>query len=182
MAELTVDNNDIVLRLSVLESLAAWRREVRVPVHALRMVQVDDAPLARLARWRLPGVWWPGSLALGTSRRCGRREFAAVRAQPALVLDFEGAHWDRLVASHPDAVRMAADLAGLVLERGPGSGPGGRRGGPGANGPSGLRRRALQRGKRGQLRPPIEPVLVAVLSRPSSRTTGPARASGTRGA
>jgi hypothetical protein len=51
-----------------------------------------------------------------------------VRAgQAAVVLDAEGAAWHRVVVSHPDAVTIAADLAGLLLGRGPGT--------PGRRGP-----------------------------------------------
>ena len=126
MADLIVDRNDIVVRLAPWEAVAACRRQVRVPVRALRMVQVEEAPLGTLARWRLPGFYWPGSLVLGTGRRRGCREFAAARAgQAAVVLDLDGSHWDRLVVSCPDAKEVAAGLAALVLERGPG-GDGGK--------------------------------------------------------
>ena len=91
------------------------------------MVHVEEAPLAGLSLWRLPGLSWPGLFAVGSRTHGGVREFAAVRAgQPAIVLDAEGARWDRLVISHPDAVNVAAELAGLLLGRGPGGNHGPR--------------------------------------------------------
>jgi hypothetical protein len=122
MAELTVDNNDVIVHLSALEALGAWRREIRVPVDCLRMVHVEQRPLVGLSLLRLPGVAWPGVFALGSRRSGGQREFVAVRAsQPAVVLEAQGATWDRLVISHPDAVDVAAELAALLLGRGPGN-------------------------------------------------------------
>ncbi len=122
MARLTVEQLDVVVRLETLEGLAAWRRQLRVPLGCVRMVHVEEAPLARLSLWRLPGLAWPGRFAVGSRTRHGVREFVAVRAgQPAIVLDAEGARWDRLVVSHPEAVNVAAELAALLLGRGPGS-------------------------------------------------------------
>lgn len=138
MADVTIDRNDVVVRLSGLEALAACRRELRVPLDRLRMVQVEQEPLKRLARWRMPGVCWPGTLVVGTGRQRGQREFAAAHArQPAVVLDVEGGPWDRVVVSCPDAVILAAQLAALVLERGP-RGGGHRR--PGLDGGGTLER------------------------------------------
>lgn len=138
MADLVLDQNDIIVRLGALEALATWRREVRVPLRDLRMVHVEEEPLGGLPRLRVPGLWWPGVMVLGTARHCGRREFAAVHAgRPAVVLDLEGGSWERLVVSCPDAVVLAADLAALLLERGP------HRGGhkpPGLNGGGPLQR------------------------------------------
>jgi hypothetical protein len=118
MAELTVDTREVVVRLSALEALAVWRRGVSVPIECLTMVRVEESPLDFVTPFRL-GASWPGSFALGSRRREGRREFVAVRArQPAVVLDAQGCNWDRVVVSHRDAVELAADLAALLLGRG----------------------------------------------------------------
>jgi hypothetical protein len=129
MAYLIVEQSEVVVHLRALERLAAWRREVRVPIECLRMVHVEEAPLAGVSLLRLPGMAWPGVFAVGSRRRGGRREFVAVQARlAAVVLEAEGAHWDRVAFSHPDAVNVAAALAGLLLARGPGrSGPTQRR-------------------------------------------------------
>lgn len=125
MAELVLEGNDIVVRLGLLEALATWRRQLRLPLRDLRMVQVDDEPLAGRGGLRLPGMYWPGSLALGPCRRRDEKEFAAIKAhEPAVVLDFDGGPWARVVVSTPNAAALAADLAAVLLERGPGSGSG----------------------------------------------------------
>ena len=120
MAELTINSNDVIVHLSALEALGAWRREIRVPIDCLRMVHVEQSPLVGMSLLRLPGVAWPGAFALGSRRSGGQREFVAVRAsQPAVVLDAQGTIWDRVVVSHPDAVDIAAELAAVLLGRGP---------------------------------------------------------------
>ena len=122
MAELTINSNDVIVHLSALEALGAWRREIRVPIDCLRMVHVEQSPLVGMSLLRLPGVAWPGAFALGSRRSGGQREFVAVRAsQPAVVLDAQGTIWDRVVVSHPDAVDIAAELAAVLLGRGPGN-------------------------------------------------------------
>lgn len=127
MARLKVEGADVVVSLDLLEVAAAFRREVRAPVACLRMVHVEDSPLAGLSRLRFPGLWWPGTFLVGSGHRDGRREFVAVRSgRAAVVLDSEGARWDRIVVSLPDAVEVAADLAALLLGRRPGN-PGPRR-------------------------------------------------------
>ena len=122
MAELTINSTDVIVHLSALEALGAWRREIRVPIDCLRMVHVEESPLSGVTLLRLPGVAWPGAFALGSRRHGGQREFVAVRAsQPAVVLDAQGTVWDRVVVSHPDAVDVAAELAAVLLGRGPGN-------------------------------------------------------------
>jgi hypothetical protein len=126
MADLTLDGSDVVVRLSAAEAVLAWRREVRVPIAQLKMVRVEESPLSGLSRWRLPGVYWPGSLAVGRARCAKGNEFAVAYAgHPAVVLEAEGGTWQRLVVSHKQATAIAAEVAALLLGRGPG-GTGGR--------------------------------------------------------
>jgi hypothetical protein len=121
MADLEVGASEVVVRLSALETMMACRRELRLPVAALRMVHVEESPLVGLFLWRLPGLCWPGAFVVGSCRRGGRREFAAAHAgKPAVVLEAEGARWDRVVVSHPQAIDLAAEVAALLLGRGPG--------------------------------------------------------------
>jgi hypothetical protein len=126
MADLKVEGTEVIVRLSAVEAILAWRRELRLPLANLRLVHVEESPLAGLHMWRRPGLCWPGAFAVGSCRQAGRREFAAAHAgHPAVVMDAEGATWDRVVVSHPDAVDIAAELAARLLGRGPGR-PGAR--------------------------------------------------------
>jgi hypothetical protein len=147
MAELKVEGNDVVVRLSAVEALAACRRQVRVPVTCLTMVHVEESALAGVSLLRLPGIGWPGAFVFGSRRKGGRHEFVAVRAGlPAVVLEADGTVWERVVVSHRDAINIAAELATLLLGRGPSNrGHGGDHG----NGDGGKRRRARESGPSG---------------------------------
>ncbi len=120
MAELRAEGTDIVVHLNAWEAAVAWRRQLRLPVSCVRMVHVDEAPVLGLTPLRLPGLAWPHAFAVGSCGRRGQRQFAAVHAgKPAVVLETEGAPWLKVVVSHPDAVEIAADLAAMLLRRGP---------------------------------------------------------------
>ncbi|HTV12114.1 MAG TPA: hypothetical protein VME20_09650 [Acidimicrobiales bacterium] len=122
MAEVRVEGNDIVVRLGTFEALVTFRRQVRVPLASLRMVQVEGSPMTGVPLLLVPGLAWAKSFAVGCSRKGGRREFVAVYAhRPAVVVDAEGARWDRLVISQRDAGAMAAELATMLLGRAPGN-------------------------------------------------------------
>jgi hypothetical protein len=163
MAELKVEGTDVVVRLSGIEALAACRREVRLPVRYLTMVHVEQSPMSCVSLLRLPGIAWPGAFAFGSRRRGGCHEFVAVRSGvPAVVLEAEGALWDRVVVSRRDAVDIAAELAGLLLWRGPGA----RGHGDHGNGNGERRRRTGQPGASG-----------LTLDRASLRTRTSARSS-----
>jgi hypothetical protein len=153
MAELKVDGNDVVVCLSGVEALAACRREVRVPLRCLRMVHVEGTPLVGVSVLRLPGLSWPGAFVFGSRRRRGRREFVAARAGlPAVVLEADGADWDRVVVSLPNAVDIAAELAALLLGRGPsnrGHGGHGDHGNGSGDGDRDRRRRGRRNGRSG---------------------------------
>jgi hypothetical protein len=61
---------------------------------------------------RAPGTGIPGVISLGTRRATGVRDFAAVyRNRPALVIDLDGAGFNRLIVSVDDPAAVAASLA-----------------------------------------------------------------------
>lgn len=111
MADLTVEGRDLIVRLSSLEKLGAFRGDVRVPVSAVQAVRVSDRPWSELRGLRAPGTGVPGLISLCTRRGRGFRDFAAVyRRQPAVVVECSGAAFDRLVISRPDAGAKARML------------------------------------------------------------------------
>jgi hypothetical protein len=113
VAELLVEGEDIVVKLRPLEILGALRGNFRVPRSAVRAVRVSENPWSELRGIRAPGTGLPGVIALGTRRGRGGRDFTAVyRKRPAVVVDLEGAVFDRLVLSVDNPQAVAARLGG----------------------------------------------------------------------
>jgi hypothetical protein len=105
MATITIDGPELIVGLSWLEKLGAFRGEVGVPLTA-----GDRSP-------RSPDTGIPSVLSLGTRRFPGGRDFAAVYAgSPAVHLDLKPpSPFARLTISVADAqaaiaaVRAATD-------------------------------------------------------------------------
>ena len=112
MARIFVDGPDLVVGLSLLEKLGAFRGNVRVPLSAVRSAEVDPDPWSSLRGTRAPGTGFPGVIALGMRRRIGGWDFAAVHGKgPAVRVDLDRpAHFGRLVVSVPDPQQTAAAI------------------------------------------------------------------------
>jgi hypothetical protein len=112
MATLRREGDEVVLKLNDLEKAGALSGDIRVPAAAVRTVRVTQTPFRELRGIRAPGTGFPGVVALGTWRRRGGRDFAAVyRGGPAVVVELEGAAYDRLVVSAHDAAEVVAAIA-----------------------------------------------------------------------
>lgn len=114
MVDLRVDGGEIVVGLTRLEKVAALHGDVRVPVAAVRGVEVvDDGPVA-VHGLRAPGTAWPGGPKIGTWRRRDGRTFAVTRrGRPALrlTLDDPRSAFTELVVTVDDPHAVAGLLA-----------------------------------------------------------------------
>ena len=108
MAELHVRGNELVVELSELEKLGALHRDVHVPLAGVRTVRVAEDPWPELRGIRAPGTGVPGLIALGSRRGAGHDFTAVYEHRPAVVVELEGADFDRLVISASDAGATAA--------------------------------------------------------------------------
>jgi hypothetical protein len=99
-----VEGQDLVVALSWLEKLGAFRGNVRVPLRAVRSAEPEPDPWGGLRGIRAPGTGIPGVIALGTRRFDGGKDFAAVRGgRPAVRVDLgDGSPFGRLVVSVDD--------------------------------------------------------------------------------
>jgi hypothetical protein len=103
VADLRIEDAELVVSLSLLEKLGALRRDVRVPLSAVTAVRVSEDPWSELRGIRAPGTGFPGVISLCTRRGEGIRDFAAVYGHtPAVVVETRGADFDRLVISRND--------------------------------------------------------------------------------
>ena len=117
----------VVLRLSLLERLGALLlRDVAVPLSQLAAARVAERPWHGERPWRglrvgtgLPFVVLLGRLLWIPGSARGPADFCAVFGRgPALVLELApGARWRRVVASTPDAERLAAALQQALAAR-----------------------------------------------------------------
>lgn len=119
MADLVIEGQDLVVKLSPLEKLAAFRGDVRVPLHSVIAVKVDEHPWRSLRGVRAPGTGLPGVIAYGVRRYPSGRDFAALLSKrDAVTVDLgHPSPFARLVVSVPDgeacvtALRQAVDSA-----------------------------------------------------------------------
>ena len=111
MARLVVEGDELVLDLTGFEKVEGFHGDIRVPLSTLREVRSTADPWSELRGIRAPGTGVPGVVAVGTRRGGGHKDFAAVHGKgPAVVVELEGAEFDRLVVTEDDAPEAAAQL------------------------------------------------------------------------
>jgi hypothetical protein len=113
MAMLEVQRDELVVRLSPLEQLAALRHEVRVPLASLEAVAAVQDPWICLRGMRAPGTGIPGVVAYGVRRMTGHApDFAAVHGRgPAVRVELAPwAPFARLLITVPDPESAAAAI------------------------------------------------------------------------
>lgn len=119
MAELEVEGTDLVLHLTTAEKLEALHSDLKVPLTAVRGVEVlDDAHGPADSFGFKTGTRIPGVVEVATVRTSGQKIFAAVhRDTPRGVrVVLEGSDYDEWIVGSPDPEAL---VAGLSL---PGSG------------------------------------------------------------
>jgi len=118
MADVAREGNEIVLKLSTGERILAMRGRVRVPVSAVKSVDVVDKPIRRIQglkprNFKVFGGYWPGWFAYGSFLDGDVRQllFAAVsgRKPRGLEITLSGAKYTRLIVSldRPDDAKTA---------------------------------------------------------------------------
>ena len=68
MAELIVDDADLVVHLTLGEKIWSFHGDIRVRLSAIVSVAPDPKPWLGLRGWRMAGITFPGQVALGTRR------------------------------------------------------------------------------------------------------------------
>lgn len=105
MADIVIEGEDLVVKLSPLEKLAAFRGDVRVPLNAVSGVKPDRHPWISLRGIKAPGTGLRGVIAYGVRRYPGGKDFAALlRKRKAVTVDLDApSPFARLVVSVGDA-------------------------------------------------------------------------------
>ncbi|GAC1582394.1 MAG: hypothetical protein NVS3B18_15890 [Candidatus Dormibacteria bacterium] len=105
MAALVIRGDELVLRLTGVERLAALHGDVRVPRASVRAIGVKPDPWCALRGIRAPGTGLPGVVAYGVRRSTGDRpDFAALRGRgPAVRIELAPpCRFARLLITVPD--------------------------------------------------------------------------------
>jgi hypothetical protein len=116
MPKVIVNGQHLVVGLSWLEKLGAFRGNVHVPLRAVRSAEPEPDPWGALRGIRAPGTGIPGVIAYGTRRYDGGRDFAAVLgSRPAVRVDLgEESPFGRLVVSVSDPDSTVAAIRGAA--------------------------------------------------------------------
>ncbi len=107
MAELAIEGDDLVVRLSTAEKLEAVHGEVRVPLDSVKSVEVLDDALSAIHGIRV-GTGIPGSVAIGTFTSRTAKIFAVVHHDTprGVRVTLGGDHFDEIIVGcpHPEIV------------------------------------------------------------------------------
>ena len=112
MAQIVTSDDTVVVELSPVEKVGALHGDVRVPRSAVRDVRVVEDGFSERRGLRSPGTAVPRTVALGTWRGRDGKDFVAIRrGKPAVVVELDGAGYDRLIVSVDDPARVREELA-----------------------------------------------------------------------
>lgn len=115
MSRVEVTDREVRIRFSLGEKLGGLLRDQRIPVGAVRGVEVVPDGLRATRGIRAPGLGLPGVRKIGTWRGRGARDVVSVRrGQPAVVIDLEGQRYRRAVIGTDRAEEVAAELGAVV--------------------------------------------------------------------
>jgi len=116
MARMLVDGDDVVVRLTLRERAAARRRDVRVPLAAVRRVTVEADWWRALRGVPRRGVSIPGARSIGTRRHQAGTDFVVVRpGEPVVCVELRPPAPFRLLSvGAPPLARAEATARALV--------------------------------------------------------------------
>jgi hypothetical protein len=115
MAELIIDDWDLVVRLTPGEKIWGLHGDIRVRLPSVASVAADPQPWTGLRGWRMAGISFVGHAVYGTRRHGSGYDFCILHGhQPAVRVDVTSGRFSRLVISVPeggDAETEAARIA-----------------------------------------------------------------------
>jgi hypothetical protein len=113
MANLIIDDDTVVVSLSAMEKVEALHADVTVPRSAVTRTRIVPDGMAEVHGVRAPGTGLPGVIMVGVWRSETGATFAACHGRgPAIVIDLDGAQFDRLVVTVGDPEHVQRSLEG----------------------------------------------------------------------
>jgi hypothetical protein len=119
VAELIVDDKDLVVRLAPGEKFWSFHGNVRVRLSSIVSVAPDPKPWMGLRGWRMAGVSFVGHAVLGTRRHGDGYDFCVLHGyQPAVRLDASSGRFSRLVIGVPEGSDAETEAARIAAAAG----------------------------------------------------------------
>jgi hypothetical protein len=119
MAELIIDNWDLVIRLTQGEKIWSVHGDIRVRLTDIASVAPDPTPWTSLRGWRMAGISFPGRAILGTRRHGEGYDFLILhRDQPAVRVTMTSGRFSRFVIGVPAGTDPASEAARIASAAG----------------------------------------------------------------
>jgi hypothetical protein len=119
MAELIVDDKDLVVHLTLGEKIGSFHGDIRVRRSAIVSVAPDPKPWLDLRGWRMAGISFVGHAVLGTRRHGDGYDFCILhRDRPAVRVVLDSGRFSRLVISVPEGGDPEAEAARIAAAAG----------------------------------------------------------------
>jgi hypothetical protein len=119
MAELIIDDWDLVVRLTVSEKIWGLHGDIRVRLPSVVSVTADPQPWTDLRGWRMAGISFVGHAVLGTRRHASGYDFCVLHGNlPAVRVDVSSGRFSRLVISVPEGGDAEAEAARIAAAAG----------------------------------------------------------------
>jgi hypothetical protein len=115
MAELEQVGDELVVTLSAIEMAESIHGDVRVPISAVKSVEVVDDIVHQVHGIKLPGSRWPGRFAIGTFvTHGGVKSFVVVHHDnpKGIRVTLEGTKFDELLIGcpNPESIKQKLGL------------------------------------------------------------------------
>ena len=121
MAELIIDDWDLVVRLTLREKIWGLHGDIRVRLPSVAAVAADPQPWLGLRGWRMAGIAFVGRAVYGTRRHGTGYDFCILHGdRPAVRVDMapDSGRFSRFVISVPEGVDPEAEAAKIATAAG----------------------------------------------------------------
>jgi hypothetical protein len=119
VAELIVDDKDLVVHLTLGEKVWGFHGNIRVRLSSIVSVAPDPQPWLGLRGWRMAGVSFVGHAVLGTRRHGDGYDFCVLHhEQPAVRMDVASGRFSRFMISVPEGGDAGAEAARIAAAAG----------------------------------------------------------------
>ena len=119
MAELIINDKDLVVHLTLGEKILSFHGDIRVRLSAIVSVAPDPRPWLSLRGWRMAGISMTGYAVLGTRRHGDGYDFCILhRDRPAVRVNMASGRFSRFVISVPEDGDPESEAARIAVAAG----------------------------------------------------------------